>query len=624
MLRDRFDELSQQADPPFAVAFAGYRRQVRTMSGFSFFAQAPEDRAARALTALAIEAERLRRYGFTEGELERARVSYLRRLESRAEEVDKTPSRRWSFQYVQNFLYDQPIPGPDNMLQLARQLAPGLTADEVTRAVVDLMTDENRVVLISGPEKEGLAWPDEAALAAILTDVAAADIAPYTDEVVDRPLVREVPAPAAITARSTDPELGTTTWTLANGVTVVLKPTDFKNDEVLMSAYGWGGTSVLADLDDYRRRRWAARAVSAGGVGAFDRIALEKALAGKLVSVSPQIDTHHEGFRGQASPQDLETLCQLTYLYATAPRRDADAFSAWRQRMETWIANRDSDPMNALRDTVQVRISSGDPRLAPLAMADLVAADLDTSLAFYRERFAGCGDFTFFFVGNVDPASFEPLARTWLGNLPANGRRDTWVDRYPEPPRGVIEDTVVKGLDPKSYVQMEFLGESPWSEEQAYALESLVAALRIRLRQVVREEKSGTYGVRLRGRLGKIPRPGYVLSLGWGCDPERTDELTEAVWSVIDEFRQDGPDPETLDKVRETQLREDQTALLENRFWLGQLAEHHRHGTDPRGILARPDQVRSLDAAMVRESARRYLDPDNVVKVVLYPEGRQD
>jgi len=620
MLRSRFSEMTQEADPPFAMAFAGYRRQVRTMSSFSFMAFMPEDKAAVALEALALEAERLRRHGFTQGELDRARIDLLRSLESRTEEVDKTPSRRWSFQYMQHFLYDQPIPGPSNQLQLARQLVPGITLEEVTSAITSLMTDENRVVMISGPEKEGLDWPSEATLAGILGAAVVADVAPYTEEIVDQPLVAVTPAPVAITERTEDIELGTVTWTLANDVTVVLKPTDFNNDKVLMRAYSWGGTSIIDDDAESRRVQFATSVVGNNGVGAFDKIALDKALTGKIAGSNPLISEFTQGFRGQASPRDLETMCQLVYLQATQPRDDPEAFASWQERMSTWFANRDADPMNALRDTVSVLVSGGDPRQAPFTAAELDAVDPAESLAFYRDRFADCSGMTFFFVGNVDPVAFEPMARTWLGNLPSTGVGATWVDRYPEPPRGVIEDTVVKGLDPKGYVQMVFAGESPWSPEAGYALECMTAALRIRLRQEVREEKSGTYGVRFGGRLTQVPREGYYLSLGWGCDPERTEELTETVWAVIEEMQTDGPDEETMGKVRETQLREDQTNLKDNRFWLRHLGKHHMEGTDPHGILTRPDEVATLSATMIRDAARLYLDRNNHVRVVLQPE----
>jgi len=621
MLRQRFSEMAQQADPPFAMAFGSYRRRVRTMSAFSLMAFTQEEKAARSVDALATEVERVRRYGFTEGELDRARIDMLRGLESRVEEVDKTESRRWAFQYMSNFLYQQPIPGPENQLQLARQLVPGITAAEVSTALTGLMTAANRVVTVSGPEKEGLVWPTEVELAGILAATGGADIAPYEDETLDAPLVTLAPAPVAITASATDTELGTTTWTLENGVQVVIKPTDFKNDEVQMSAYSWGGLSRLDDLEQLGRVGAAASIVGRSGVGAFDEVALGKKLTGKVVGVWPQISELEEGFAGRSSPLDLETLCQLVYLYATEPREDPEAFAAFQSLMMTWLANRDADPMNALRDTVTVRTTNDDPRRRPTTAEDIAKTELAPSLTFYRDVFADCSDLTFFFVGNVDPAVLEPLARTWLGNLPGAGRDDHWTDRSWPLPSGVSDETVVKGIDPKGYVQIVFQDEGEWTPEEEYALTSLVSCLRIRMRQVVREEKSGTYGVRIGGHWQTIPQERYRFNVGWGCDPNRTDELTAAVWGVIDEFQTNGPDEETLVKVRETQLRQDETNLRENRYWLGQLERHHKRGTDAHAILELADRVATLDAAMIKNAANRYIDGENYVRVVLVPEG---
>jgi zinc protease len=621
MLRQRFDELSKQADPPFAMAFGGYRQQVRTMDTFMLMAVTEEAKTARAVEALTLEAERVRRHGFTQGELDRARTELLRGLERRVEEADKTESRRWTFQYVQHFLYDIPIPGPEAQLALARQLLPTITAPEVSASITALMPAENRVVMVSGPEKEGLTWPDEAALTAVLAGAVGADVAPYVDETVDAPLVAGTPAPVAIVERQEDPRLGTVTWKLANGVTVIVKPTDFKNDEVLMSAYAWGGTSRIADLDELRRVGSAGMIVSRSGVGAFDPVALDKKLAGKVVSVSPSIGELEEGFSGRCSPRDLDTLCQLVYLFATAPREDPEAFGSMQTMMRTWLANRDADPMSALRDTVSVRTTGGDPRQRPATMEDLEKVELEGSVAFYRDVFADCDDMVFHFVGNVDPAALEPLARTWLGNLPASPREDRWVDRSWPLPAGVSDEDVVKGIDPKSNVQMVFQGEETWSPEAEYALESLVSALRIRTRQVVREEKSGTYGVRIGGWWQTIPRQRYRLNVGWGCDPARVDELTDAIWSVIDEFQRQGPDEETVAKIRETQLREHETALEENGYWLGQLERHHKRGTDAAEILDIEDEVATLSPALIRDAARRYIDRDRYVRVVLLPES---
>lgn len=624
MLRNRLQERTRDADPPFSMARAGYRQFTRTANSFSLTAFAPEGGAVRALEVLAVEAERVRRHGFTAGELERAKVRTLRQMQRRVEEQDKTESRAWAFQYMRHFLYGGNLAPVDDLLRRHEELLPGITEVEVEAAILGLMTDRNRVVAISGPDRDGLAYPAEVDVAAVIAATMAGDVAPYEDQTVDAPLVAMPPRPAAVTHTETDAELGTTTWVLANGVRIVVKPTAFKNDEILMRAYRWGGASVVADSEQRRLAGTAARGVAESGVGAFDPVALQKALAGKVVSCSPNVASLASGFEGSASPRDLETLLQLVWLYATSFREDAAAFTSWQQRMRTWLQGRDADPMTALRDSVQVLLYDRAPEQRPFTVADLDRVNLADGLAFYRLQAADFAGATFFFVGNVTPGDLEPLARTYLGNLPASGREPRWYDRSTPTAVGLRTATIHKGLDPKGYVQVVLSGHAPWSRPAEYALESLIDCLRIRLRQVVREEMSGTYGVRTWGRLEKIPRETFRIDIGWGCDPERVEELSAAVREVLADMAAHGPDAETLAKVRETQLREDQTRLQTNRHWLQQLVTCDQEGLDPRRILARADEVATLSTDLVRDAAGRYLTAGNEVRVVLLPEGQAD
>jgi zinc protease len=440
------------------------------------------------------------------------------------------------------------------------------------------------------------------------------------DATVDAPLVASVPTPAAITAREHDVTLGTTTWTLANGVRVVLKPTDFKNDEILMWATSPGGSSLILDDALYPRVAAASNIVGSSGAGAFDQTALQKKLAGRIVRVSPYISAYEEGLHGSASPQDFETMLQLTWLLVNAPREDTTAFRSLLERQRSFLQNRAADPEAAYRDTITSMVSSHHPRRQPPRVEDLDRLDLAASLAFYRDRFGDCGDFTFFLVGAIDPATAEPLVRTWLGNLPAGGRRESWRDEGVPLPRGVQERILHRGTEPKGQVYMLFAARQDWSWPAQYALEALGDVLRIRLRESIREDKSGTYGVRVSSDLSPVPYGSHQLSISWGCDPARVPELTEAVWTQLQDLAANGPDAETLAKVAATHRRDDETNLKTNGYWLGQLAEHQRLGSDPRLILQRGALVDGLTADLVKQTARMVVDPANVIKVVLLPQ----
>ena len=620
MLRARFGELSRQADPPFSSAFAMDRRLVRTKGAFTLSASVKEDGIARGFGALLTELERARRHGFTAGELERAKIEVLRQAEQAAAEKEKTESQRLARGFQSHFLRGTPYSDAAQRLVLVRDLLPGITLPEVEARLREVTDKGSRVVTAEAPQREGLAVPDEAALTAVMAMVAASDIPAYVDATVDAPLVPTVPAPAAITAREHDDTLGTTTWTLANGVRVVLKPTDFKNDEILLWATSPGGSSLILDDALYPRVAAASNIVASSGVGAFDPTALQKKLAGRLVRVSPYISTYEEGLRGSASPQDFETLLQMTWLLVNAPREDTTAFQSLLERQRSFLQNRAADPEAAYRDTITAVVTGHHPRRRPPRVEDLELLDLAGSLAFYRERFGDCGDFTFFLVGAIDPATAEPLVRTWLGNLPAGGRSESWRDEGVPLPQGVQERVLHRGTEPKGLVEMVFMARHDWSWPAQYAMEALGDVLRIRLRESIREDKSGTYGVRVSGGLSKVPYGYHQMTIGWGCDPTRVPELTEAVWAQLKDLAANGPDAETLAKVVATHRRDDETSLKTNGYWLDQLARHQRLGTDPHLILQRNTLVDGLTADLVKETARAVIDPANVIKVVLLPQ----
>lgn len=620
MLRSRLGELSRQADPPFSGAFAMDRRMARTKGMFMLRASVKEDGIARGLEAVLVELERAHRHGFTEGELARAKAEFLRQAEQGAAEAAKTESQRHARSLMGHFLRGSPYVDATQRLELARDLLPGITVDEVEARLRDMAGGGSRVVTVEAPRKEGLAVPTEAELAAVMEAVAKRDIPPYVDAVVDAPLVPRAPAPAAIVARATDEALGTTTWTLANGVRVVLKPTDFKNDEILMWATSPGGTSTLADDAVHAKVSAAANIVAGSGAGAFDQTALQKKLAGKLARVMPYVSSYEEGLRGSASPQDLETMLQVTWLLATSPREDETAFRSTIERQRAFLQNRAADPEAAFRDSVTVVLTGHHPRRQPPRVEDLGKLDLAASLAFYRDRFADCGDFTVFLVGAIDPVAAEPLVRTWLGNLPSSGRRESWRDEGVAPPRGVQERVLHRGSEPKGMVEMVFMARRDWSWPAEVAMDALVDVLRIRLRETIREDMSGTYGVRVGGGLSSIPYGYHQLSIGWGCDPGRVDELTAAVWAQLRDMAANGPDDATLEKVRATWRRDDETNLKRNEHWLGELVRHQRVGTDPHLILQGGALADGLTAEVVKEAARAVIDPDNVVKVVLLPQ----
>ncbi|UCF21052.1 MAG: insulinase family protein [Gemmatimonadota bacterium] len=619
MLGQRLFELSQQADPPFLGASSGQGRFIGPKEVYFLGAGVADNGIERGLEALLTEAERVARFGFTESELEREKRELLRAIERAYAERAKTESATYAAEYARNFLYEEPIPGVAYEYELHKLLVPGVILEEVNRLAREWITERNRVVLVSIPEKEGLAVPTEDDLLAVFDAVAAAEITAYTDAASDAPLVPEPPQPAEITAVEDIEEIGVWRWELANGVRVLLKPTDFKDDEVLVRAWSPGGSSLASD-ENYVAATTATSVITQGGAGSFDLIGLQKALAGKAVRVSPFIGSLEEGISGSVAPADIETLFQLVYLYFTAPRRDTTAFASFKTRIQAFLANRDADPMAAWRDTLSVTMAQGHFRARPPSKELYDEMDLDASYAFYRDRFADASDFTFVFVGSFEPDSLQPLIRTYLGGLPSLNRAESWRDEGILPPKGVIVKEVYKGIEPKSQTQITFTGPFEWTRDNRYIIRALASVLRIRLREVLREDMGGTYGVGVGGRGGREPREEYTFTISFGTAPERLPELSQAVFDEIEILKRDGPTQQDIDKVREIQRRERETQLRENGFWLGQLLAYERAGLDPREIVTYDELVAGLTAEKIREAAVLYLRRDNYVQVSLFPE----
>jgi zinc protease len=642
MINARLREITRQPGAPFLGGSAFHSRFVRPTDVFGMGAAVQEGGVPRAVDALLTEAARVRLHGFTEGELERARADMLRGFRRAFEERETTLSRVYAERYVSHFLEGQAVPSAELRYRLAGELIAEISLAEIDARAEAVTGEENRVILVSAPERADLSPPTEAELREVLARVEAKEIEPYVDAGVAEALIPEPPAPSAIVGESRyDDGTEVIEWSLANGATVVLRPTDFRADEVLFTAFGSGGTSLVEDARA-RDAEQAAAAVQVGGLGTFSATDLERQLAGTAAQVAPYITMQESGLRGSASPQDLQTLFELIHLHFTAPRADPPAFEAYRERTTTVLRNRSAVPAMVFVDTLIATLSQGHPRALPMTAEDIEAVRLDEALAIYRERFSNASDFTFVFVGAFDPDELAPFVERYIATLPGDpARTERARDLGIRMPQGVVERTVYRGIEPQARVQMVFHGdlryippahdaaahEADRAAQQAQArrerflLAALSEALNIRLRDELREERGGVYGVSVGASPDRL-RGLYSMNIGFVTDPERVEELTAAVIEEIERFRTGGPDAEIVARLAEIGRRGQETSLRTNSYWLSSLAEAYRHGESPTDYLFRDDLRDQLTSAMLREAARRYLDPNRVVRVILLPEGR--
>jgi zinc protease len=623
MFGRRMSEIAQKADPPFlGAAGALGPGGIGKIDMAQLSVTVKETGAERGLEAVLAESERIRRFGFTTGELDRQKRDTLRAYERRYLEREKRESASFADEYVRNFIDDEIIPGNEYEYVACQLFLPDIKLDEVNALAAKFSGSANSVVMLSAPQKPGLTLPDETKLAAVFARAAAgsASLTPWVDAVANATLMDSAPTPGKIVTAAERAEFGITEWTLSNGVKVVLKPTTNKADEVVFRAFSPGGTSLAPDAD-YIPASTASMVVSAGGVGKFSAIDLRNLLAGKAASASPSIGELEESVSGSASPKDLETLFQLIYLRFTAPRTDPTVFANMTAQQKAMLANAKATPSYAFSEALQTTMSQNHLR-GRMPTTEIVDQwNLDKSMAFYKERFADAGDFTFVFVGTFTPDVLRPFVERYLASLPSSGRKETWKDVGMSPPKGVVEKTVKKGIEPQSQVAIVFTGPFEYDQVHRIAMRSLVSTLDTKLRETLREDLSGTYGVSVSSSYAKFPTPRYSLAVRFGCNPQRVDELAKAIFKEIDALQANGPTEKQVNEVLMGFLRDYETSTKQNSYLLGQIAVRYQEGEDLKDFFNFPEVYKKTVAAgLIQEAAKTYLNKGNYVRVTLLPE----
>jgi zinc protease len=624
MLNARLSELTLKEDPPFIFGISMYQSLVRTKDAYIAFGVSANEKIKDAIKALLVENERVRRHGFAETELERAKADYLSQIETQYKEKDKQESSNIVWEYSSHFLDGEPAPGIDYTYKFTNEVMPGISIDELNSLANKWIRDENRVVVIGAPETSAEYLPTTEEILNLVAAVEIMDIEPYVDKVSDAPLVAEIPEPGSIEKKSKNKKLGTETWELSNGIKVVFKPTDFNEDAIEMSAFSFGGTS-LYDVDELMSADFCVDVITRSGLGSFDEIELQKKLAGKVVSVWPYVGGVSEGFNGNCTPADFETMMQLVYLYFTQPRKDEAAFNSMMEFMEGILANKENDPGSALQDTIMVTMANYHPRVRPMTTALLEEAQLNKIHYIYRERFGDPGSFTFFFVGNVDPVEVEGIVLTYLGGLPLVKRNETWKDNGIRPPGGVVEKTVLRDMEvPKGTVTISFANAYDYDDPTArLELAVLCDILDIRYTESIREEQGGTYGVAVWDSQNHYPWENYSVSIRFDCDPENVDKLKAIVYKEIDKLKAEGPTRKDLNNVKENLLKSRAENLEKNSFWLGVLNNIEYHDADPKGVFKYEDMVNSLNIDDLKDAANSFFDV-NHIEVIMVPSDMSE
>jgi zinc protease len=620
MLNDRFDELTRRSDAKFLGAGTGSGPLSKDVETVSLGAGTEDGKIADGLTAVAVEAKRAREFGFGGAELERARKWMLAFYERAYAERDKTESGSFAQEYLDYFLESEPSPGIAYEYTLARQLLPTLTLDEVSALAKTLLAEDGRVILATSPEKPGIKVPTEADLKSALKTAEATPVTPWKDTTATRELVESKPEPAAITSRRTVEAVGLTIVRFANGVEAWLKPTDFKNDQVLFSMQAKGGTSLAAS-DDYVEAEFATSYVSVSGAAGMKAVDLQKQLAGKIASASPFASLSTHGIDGSAAPAQLETALQLMFARFTQPGDDPEAFELMKRQMTAAVANRLDSPEAVFGDKLEEVNTSNHYTSRPLTVARINSLDRGKMVKFYKDRFTNAADFTFYMVGAFSLDEALPLLQRYVGGLPSTGTpSSTYKDVGMHFPSKAERVTVEKGREPKSETVISFYAEPPANDpmEQERAL-AATDVLELSLRDILREELGQTYTVSV--DLSQMPPQtgdGYV-EVSFGAAPENIDKMTARVMQEVAKFKKDGPSEDLLNKVKETARRNYETSLKTNNYWLSRFKAVDLYRQDPAIIATRVDRINALTVASVKAAFNKYFPDDRTTVVTLMP-----
>ena len=616
VINQRYAVLRRRPDAPFMSAFTAVDGENRETDDFVRSATVKNGKVEEALRTLLTEALRVERHGITQRELDRAKVELGRSFDEIVERYPTLDSRDVVAELVRNFLDKEFVILPEEERDLSKKALAAVTVEDINADLRTFGGAENRAIEVSLPTTEKPITEDR--VKAIITEVEKSDIPAWEEKAIPTALMTTLPKPGKITKEKTFEKIGVYQWTLSNGATVVIKPSDFEKDAVSFVADSPGGTALASDAA-YRDARFATTIAQLGGVGEFDADTLTKVLAGKEASMGATMSETSEGLNGSASTKDVETMLQLAYLRVTAPRKDEEQFKQWQLNGAEALANQERSPQfQYFKQTASDEYKNNIRRTLP-SPEDYAKANLDKALAFYKTRFSDVSDWNFVIVGDVDLAKLRPLVETYLASLPGKGRKDRTKDLGIRKVPGIVKKEYDLGVEPKATVRIDFHGADTWSsdkERDAYTLAQVLSNL---LREELREEKGGVYGVGAFGNVQREPFQERAFGISFGCAPERVDELVKALNEVVAKVMKDGVDNDHLEKIKQIYTRGRETELRTNRFWSQRLTSAFRFKDDPDDITDTTKTLARMTSDHVKAAAKHFLDPKTVFQAVQMP-----
>lgn len=624
MLNLRLQELTQKANPPFVGAGGGFDGLVRGYKSFIVNVGAGTNDPVKALSAAAQEIERVKKYGFTLSELERVKKVALAGYERAYNDRNKTESENYAEEYINHFLEQEPSPGIEKEFEYVKAILPGITIDDVNALSAKLKGQQNYFAIMTGPEvKAGEKLPAEEELKATIAAAEKADLKPYEEKTVAASLLKTIPKAGKVISTTVNKATGTTELKLSNGVSVTLKPTDFKNDQILMGANRAGGKNNYGLKDKYNAE-YAVQVVSSMGFGDFSPTDLKKALSGKTASVSMQFGNTFEGMRGNSSVKDVEAMFQLLYLNMTSPRMDTTLSKSFIQRNKSQYAMLGANPQAAFVDTLYKTFYNKNA-LAPIFVPNSAYFDkinVSRAVEIYKERFGNASGMNFVLAGSFKNEQIIPLIEKYIASLPSAPKKFTFVDNKVRPVTANKKLLINRGKEQKSLIVQIFTGEVPYSDDLDLKAQALTGVLNIRVVEELREKIQGIYSGGISGGLQKVPYPHFQFVAQLPCGPEKVDTLLKAMRIEINKIIKEGPSEENLKKVKQQSLEDHKKAKEENEEWLEVLLDNKFPGSDINYFLKYEEYINKLTAKDVQKAAALMLGEKNTFTGLLMPEKK--
>ena len=620
MFNNRLSELSMKPEATFVGAGSYHGELVKEKDAFVAVYLAKQGQEVAAYKDLLTQLEKMRRYGFTHAELDRVKKEMLAAYEKSYNERNTVRNIMYAQQYIRHYLSDEPIPGIAWEYETVQQILPMLSVDMLNQIAQQLVTDENLIISFQAPEDKNVVLPTEAEAVELLAAVKNEEIEAPVEEAIRENLVEIAPKAGKIKKTAYNESLGVTEWTLSNGVRVMVKPTTFKQDEILFYAFSQGGRSLVA-TEDLPSAALATDVVELGGLADMSATDLQKALTGKRVSISPSISAYGENLNGSSTIKDLETLLQLNYLYFTAPRRDEESYQTLMSILESQLANRDKNPKVAWSDSVQMMASNYSERTLILNKDLLAKVSLDKALEVYKARFANPADFTFFFVGNVDPAdaAFQAQVCTWLGGLKTSKKMEKAADDKVRVAMGVQKNYFTRKMETKTASnRIQYTSyDMPYTLANDLNMEMIGRILSTRYLESIREREGGSYGVGCAAWMNRYPVPYAQLIMQFDTDPEKQEKLMNIIHEEVMTIVENGPLTKDLQKEKESMLKDFEEDLEKNGYWIDVLSTYYKNNINY--ITDYKEEVEAITAETVQETLKKLVAAGNVFEVVMLP-----